>query len=128
MGVVGHSCRKTEKTNGGYVIGIAVHNVLSEAYRKESFRKKQARREENRRTLRVFIEFFSEKMIKMNPGALQLIKHVLFDEWEAKNIAKQVPQATIQIKSLLECLGMFETAEYAEIIYQEFKDSWPERL
>lgn len=113
--------RDRKKTNGGYIKGIALEAVVTEEYKRAHYQERKARKEENKKILSDFIDYFTDRMKVIHPRVAQEIEKVLFNKWKQSGIAKELPQANIQIENLLDELNMHDAIEVAHVLYQEFR-------
>lgn len=119
-----HRLRKDpRKTSGGYIKGLAIEQITKDEYKKAAFQEKQTRLEKHRKELNEFIDFFSEKMRKTHPEAAKMIEITLFNDWRKSGIAKELPQANIQIENLLNDIAMYDALDVAKRIYITFKET-----
>jgi len=115
--------RDLTKTTGGYVKGIALDAIVTEEYKRAYYQGKKARKEEHMKVLSDFIDFFTDRMKNVHPLAAQEIEKSLFDNWKQNRVAKALPQANIQIENLLKKLNMYDAADVARALYQEFRET-----
>ena len=115
--------RDYKKTSGGYIKGIAMEAAATEEYKRAYYQGKKARKDEHLKVLADFITFFTEKMMIAHPRAAQEIQNTLFKNWMKNKVAKELPQANIQIINLLKDLNMHDAIDIACSVYQDFRET-----